>query len=70
MKCKVIKTCIIAYGSSNKAWVYLNKGQIWELKAFPSKRFKWYSLRRYNIVIDVVKEDFERVFDPQESEEV
>jgi hypothetical protein len=69
MKCKVVKPCMIAYGSTNKAWIYLNRRQIWELRAFPSKRFDWYSLSRHSMTIDVVKEDFDRIFDPQESEE-
>ena len=68
MKCKVVKSCMLAYGSSNKAWIHLNKGQMWELSAFPSKRFKWYSLCRYSVTIDIVKEDFDRIFEPQESE--
>lgn len=66
MKCKVVKSCMISYGSSNKAWIHLNKGQIWELRAFPSKRFEWYSLYRYNVTIDIVKKDFDRIFEPQE----
>lgn len=69
MKYKVIKSCMISYGSKNKAWIHLNKGQIWELRAFPSKRFEWYSLSRYSVTIDVVKEDFTKIFKPQESEE-
>lgn len=68
MKCKVVKSCMLAYGSNNKAWVHLNKGQIWELRAFPSKRFDWYSLYRHNVTIDIVKEDFDRIFEPQKSE--
>lgn len=68
MKCKVVKSCMFAYGSYNKAWVHLNKGQIWELRALPSKCFEWYSLYRHNVTIDVVKEDFVRIFEPQESE--
>lgn len=66
MKCKVVKSCMLTYGSSNKAWIHLNKGQVWELRAFPSKRFMWYSLCRYGVTIDVIKEDFERIFEPQE----
>lgn len=68
MKYKVVKSCMFAYGSNNKAWIYLNKGQIWELRALPSKHFEWYSLHRNSVTIDVVKEDFERIFEPKESE--
>ena len=66
MKYKVVKSCMLAYGSNNKAWIYLNKGQIWELRALPSKRFEWYSLHRHNVTVDVVKEDFDRIFELQE----
>ena len=69
MKYKVVKSCMIAYGSSNKAWIHLNKGQIWDLGAFPSNHFEWYSLHRHNVTIDVVKEDLERIFEAQESED-
>lgn len=69
MKCKVVESCMIDYGSANKAWIYLNRGQIWDLRAFPSKRFKWYTLSRHSVSIDVVKEDFDRIFELQESEE-
>lgn len=68
MKYKVINSCMIAYGNKNKAWIHLNKGQIWELSALPSEHFEWYSLYRYNVTIDVVKGDFERIFEPQESD--
>lgn len=64
MKYKVVKSCMFAYGSTNKAWISLNKGQIWELRALPSERFGWYTLRRNSITIDVMKEDFERIFEP------
>ncbi len=68
MKFKVVKSCIITYGISNKACIHLNKGQIWELRAFPSNCFECYSLSRYSVTIDVVKEDFDRIFELQESE--
>ena len=38
-------------------------------RAIPSKNFEWYSLTRHHITIDVVKEDFDRIFEPQESED-
>lgn len=59
---------MFAYGGNTQAWIKLNTGQIWELRALPSERFGWYTLRRNNITIDVMKEDFERIFEPQESE--
>lgn len=68
MRYKVAQPCLIAYGSANKAWICLNRGQIWDLKAYPSKRFKCYTLWRHSVSIDVLKEDFDRIFEPQERE--
>lgn len=65
----VVRDCMLSYGSQNKAWVTLNKGQIWELRAYPSKRFPWYSLTRYSVTIDIVQEDFERIFKQREGKD-
>ena len=70
MKYKVIKPCTILYGNRNEAWMHLNKGQVWELRDLPSKCFKWYSLSRYSMTINIGKEYFMKVFEPlEESEE-
>lgn len=56
------RNCMLSYGSKNKAWITLNKGQIWELRALPSSHFPWYSLLRYSVTIDIVEEDFKKIF--------
>ena len=61
-KFKVIRSCMLSYGSLNKACIHLNKGQIWELRTYPSEGFPWYSLIRYGVSIDVIEEDFKRIF--------
>jgi hypothetical protein len=59
----VTKGCLMCYGSSNKAWITLNKGQIWSVVSVPNKpNFPWYTIKRDGVVIDVWTEDMKRYF--------
>lgn len=57
-KYKVVSNAMLVYGSVNKAHIFLNKGQIWEL----TEKIPRYILSRNNIEVEVYKEDFERIF--------
>lgn len=57
------------YGSFNKVSITLNVGQIWEYNSKPSEFFPFHTLKRSNVLIEITNEDFERIFEPQESEE-
>ena len=63
---KVKQGCLISYGNRNRAWIYLNKGQKWELRANATKRFPWYTLARSMVLIDVMEPDFRRYFEEVE----
>lgn len=54
--------CMLAYGSLNKAHIYIRKNQVWNVIAEPCDRFPWYTIRRREVVIDVIAEDYERYF--------
>ena len=64
MKYKVVRACMFCYGDAKKAWINMNKGQIWDLMGTPSKYFKYYSLWRHGVTLEIVAEDFERIFEP------
>ena len=60
----IVKTfAVIFYGQINKAKIVLNVGQKWELLEKPSMPYvPWYTLERHGVTIDIVPEDFERLF--------
>ena len=68
MRYKVKCNCVLLYGSFNKVTITLNVGQIWEYKAKTSEMFQFHTLKRQNVLIEITNEDFERIFEPQESE--
>lgn len=65
MRYRVKSNCVLLYGSLNKASITLNVGQIWDYK--PMLPFHW--LTRQNVTLEITNEDFERIFEPQESED-
>lgn len=67
MRYRVKRNCILLYGSNNHACVTLNVGQIWECEFKPSVElpFPFHRLKRQNVLIEIVNEDFERYFEPQ-----
>lgn len=65
MRYRVKCNCVLLYGSLNKASITLNVGQIWDYT--PMLPFHW--LTRQNVTLEITNEDFERIFEPQESEE-
>ena len=60
---RVKKGAAITYGTHNKAWIFIRVNQIWELKSFPNKYYPWYSLKRDCIIIDVLEDDFNKLFE-------
>ena len=60
---RVKSAAVIMYGSVNRAYVYLRINQKWRLKALMSKKFPFYTLERSGILIDIMPEDFERIFE-------
>lgn len=73
MRYRVKRNCILLYGSTNKACITLNVGQIWEREFKPSKKemllFPFHRLRRQNVLIEIANEAFEEYFEPQEGSE-
>lgn len=66
-KYKVVRNCGFVFGESNKVWIMLNKGQVWELTKCPSDTYEWYRLSRENVDLEVTKEDFVSIFMPYEN---
>ena len=62
MRYKVITKCKIIYGNELTAYIYLNKGQIWEYIAHSTNEPESYSLHRNGVTIDVTPKDFETIF--------
>ena len=60
---RVKSATVIMYGSVNRAYVYLRVNQKWRLKALASNKFPFYTLERSGILIDVMPDDFKRIFD-------
>ena len=69
MRYRVKHNCVLLYGSCNKVSITLNVGQIWEYKAETSELFPFHTLKRSNVLIEIANDDFESIFEPQESEE-
>lgn len=71
MRFRVKRNCVLFYGSFNRASITLNVGQIWERAYKPSEKllFQFHRLTRQNVLIELTNEDFERIFEPQESED-
>lgn len=71
MRYRVKRNCTIIYGSLNKVCLTFNVGQIWESEFEPSKKFifPYHKLKRHNVLIEVTNEDFEKIFEPWESED-
>jgi hypothetical protein len=57
------------YGSSNHACIALNVGQIWEREFKPTEQFPFHKLKRQNVLIEVVDEDFKSCFEPLKGSE-
>lgn len=72
MQFRVKRNCILLYGSNNHACITLNVGQIWEREYKPSEKlmFPFHRLKRDNVLIEISDGDYEKYFEPQESEEV
>lgn len=70
MRYRVKCNCVLLYGSLNKASISLSVGQIWEYesKSPEGLLFQFHRLRRQNVLIEITNEDFEGIFEPQESE--
>lgn len=62
-RCRVKRGAVIAYGTHQKAWISIRVNQIWEIKSVPDKYYPWYSLTRDCITIDVLEDDFKRLFE-------
>lgn len=63
-KYKVKETFVICYGTSNKAWITLNKGQIWRVVGRPNMpEFPWWTVKRNNITLDIMLGNFGRYFE-------
>lgn len=60
---RVKKGAVISYGTHNKAWIFIRPNQIWKLKSFPDKYHPWYSLTRDCITMDILEDDFKRLFE-------
>ena len=60
---RVKSSAVIMYGSVNRAYVYLRVNQKWRLKALMSNKFPFYTLERSGILIDVMPDDFKRIFE-------
>ena len=60
---KVIRPCMLWYGSINKATINMNRGQMWELVTLPSKGNPFYGLYRHGTTIELCKEDFAKIFE-------
>lgn len=60
---RVKSAAVLTYGSVNRAYVYLRVNQKWILKALMSNKFPSYRLERSGILIDVMPDDFERIFE-------
>lgn len=67
MRYRVKRNCILFYGSLNKASISLSVGQIWEYNDKLSYS-QFHTLTRQNVTLEITNEDFERIFEPQESE--
>ena len=57
---------MIGYGSANKAYITLNVRQKWRVVREPAAYLPWYTLSRGGVVIDVLPEDFERIFEVED----
>ena len=63
-KYRVTETHMICYGTSNKAWIVLNKGQIWQVAGRPMiPDFPYWTVKRNNITLDIWPGDFNRHFE-------
>lgn len=60
---RVKSSAVIMYGSVNRCHVYLRANQKWRLKAIVSNKFPFYTLERAGVLIDVMPEDFMRIFE-------
>ena len=69
MQYRVKVNAVLIYGTTNKAKIVLNTGQIWEYVAKSLAHNKFHALVRQNVDIQIPEEDFVRIFEPQESEE-
>lgn len=69
MKYKVIKPCVLFFGSLNKACIALNVGQVWEGRRL-SIDSDYYKVNRNNITMEMHKEDLNKYFKIVESEEL
>ena len=70
MRYRVKCNCVLLYGSLNKVSITLNVGQIWDYNAKPSELFPFHTLTRQNVTLEITNEDFEGIFEPQESEDI
>ncbi len=61
MKYKVIKPCLLRFGSLNSAYITLNFGQIWEGRPF-SRDPNFYTVSRNNITMEIHKEELNKYF--------
>lgn len=67
LRYRVKCNCILFYGSLNKVSIILAVGQIWEYNDKLSYS-QFHTLTRQNVSLEIINEDFERIFEPEESE--
>lgn len=67
MKYKVIKSCVLFFGSLNRACIALNVGQVWEGRQL-SIDSDFYKVSRNNITMEIHKEDLNKYFKLQKGE--
>ena len=63
---RVKSAAILMYGSVNRVYVNLRVNQKWRLRALMTNKYPFYTLERSGILIDVMPDDFERIFEEVE----